>query len=108
MEFIRGVPLQNVWTLFAADSRLKIFLQVFRYVKAWSQASFPHFGSLYYASDVTGRLADHLYIDSEGTKVVSDRFAVGPITGREWIDEGRALLDCDRGPCKFTINTIKI
>jgi hypothetical protein len=106
MEFIRGVPLQNVWTSFAAYSRLKIVLQIFRYVKSWLQASFPQFGSLYYTSDVPGRLPDYLYVDAEGTKVVDDRFAVGPAIGREWVDEGRVLLDCDRGPCKFSTNAI--
>ncbi|KAF2685338.1 hypothetical protein K458DRAFT_403544 [Lentithecium fluviatile CBS 122367] len=45
-----------------------------------------------------------LYVDADGINVVDERFAVGPSTGREFLDDGRATINFDRGPCKISVH----
>jgi hypothetical protein len=64
------------------------------------------YGSLYFSKDLNNALNDQpLYVDAAGDYVKSTRYAVGPSTGRENIDNGRAIVDCDRGPCRIVICT---
>ena len=74
------------------------------YQKVWMSASFAKFGSLYYAEDLPGHNShDFLYVNEDGAEVRDSRFAVGPSTGREVIDDGRAAVTFDRGPCKIVV-----
>lgn len=100
MEKVPGIPLRKVWGSFKSTHKLKVFLQVFRYQQVWETASFDQFGSLYYAEDLESLPRDHLSIDSKGSPVSNSKFTVGPAVGREWVDEDRGAIDCDRGPCK--------
>ncbi|KAL1971012.1 hypothetical protein VTN77DRAFT_2846 [Rasamsonia byssochlamydoides] len=65
--------------------------------KRWSEVKFTRFGSLYYAEDIGVCPGEPLSIE-EVNSVLNSRFAVGPATGREWNDEGRQNIQCDRGP----------
>ena len=68
--------------------------------KKWTSASFKQFGSLYFAHDLGKQNSqDPLYFDEHGTAMNNQRFAVGPSTGREYYDAGRASVLYDRGPC---------
>lgn len=101
MEKIQGVPLREKWKRLAPADKLKVFVQVHKFQEKWSATKFPKIGSLYYRSDLLAPPDDdYLFRDEEGTEISMPEFAVGPATGREWIDHGRQHLDCGRGPCK--------
>ncbi len=73
--------------------------------KKWTSTSFKQFGSLYFAHDVGKQDSqDPLYFDEHGTAMKNQRFAVGPSTGREYYDAGRASVHYDRGPCMWAQN----
>ena len=55
--------------------------------------SFKKFGGLYYAKD----------LDANGLDVTDAKFAIGPSTGRELIDNKRAAIDFDRGLYKIDL-----
>lgn len=62
------------------------------------------FGGLYYAKDLEERTGDEpLYIDANGVDIADAKFAIGPSTGRESIDNGRVSINFDRGPCKNSV-----
>lgn len=63
--------------------------------------SFSQYGSLYYSSDLNDS-AGCVLAKENGIKVNQRRFAVGPSTGRGFLDDGRIALDFDRGPCKLS------
>jgi hypothetical protein len=84
------------------EDRLKIVKQIVRYQKKWSSISFNKFGALYFASDIRKQEShDILYFDEHGSVMKNQRFAVGPSTGREYYDAGRASVIFDRGPCMW-------
>ncbi|OCT51802.1 hypothetical protein CLCR_08390 [Cladophialophora carrionii] len=100
MEKMPGVQLLQVWDQMALTDKLQVITQLFKFQRMWLSARFGKIGSLYYADDVEASAPDesHLFTDTNGTEVRNERFAIGPTTGRDWIDEGRSLLKCDRGP----------
>ncbi|KAK2762249.1 hypothetical protein FQN54_001259 [Arachnomyces sp. PD_36] len=102
MEKIAGVPLEDVWARLEIADRFKIVKTIARYQKSWMSTSFNQFGSLYYRKDLEGcdREAP-LYVDQNGAVVTSKRFAVGPSTGREFFDDGRASIEFNRGPWPY-------
>ncbi|DAA72768.1 TPA_exp: Uncharacterized protein A8136_5437 [Trichophyton benhamiae CBS 112371] len=98
MEKFDGVQLGQVWPSLDPSDKMKIFLQIFDYQRVWTQKKFNAFGSLYYRDDL-GESIRRPLADEEGTQINElDRFAIGPATGREWSDDGRSSLTCDRGP----------
>lgn len=100
MQKAPGVQLDRVWTKMEIEDRLKVVKQILCYQKKWSSISFKQFGSLYFAFDVMERSSqDPLYFDKHGTPVRNQKFAVGPSTGREYYDAGRASVLYARGPC---------
>ncbi|PGH26472.1 hypothetical protein AJ80_01785 [Polytolypa hystricis UAMH7299] len=44
------------------------------------------------------RVLETTYVDEDGRTVNDCRFTVGPAVGREWVDDGRREVHCDRGP----------
>ncbi|EFE36904.1 uncharacterized protein ARB_04431 [Trichophyton benhamiae CBS 112371] len=96
MDKMKGVPLSQVWAKMQLPQKLQVLLAVTRMQKRWLSVSFSHYGSLYYASDLQTPAGSH-YI-KDGKAVMDSEFALGPATGREWVDAGRASLDIDRGP----------
>ena len=100
MQKAPGVQLQHVWNHMKIEDRLKIVQQIVRFQKKWSSISFKKFGSLYFSYDRRKpESQDLLYFDEHGTAIRNQRFAVGPSTGREFYDAGRASVMYDRGPC---------
>ena len=100
MEKLSGVPLDRVWGTMDIKDRLSIVKVITRHQKAWMSFSFKQFGSLYYAQDLNGHAQGPLYDDPQGFATTNSTFAVGPSTGRELTDDGRASVEFDRGPCK--------
>ncbi|KAK3365341.1 hypothetical protein B0T24DRAFT_537194 [Lasiosphaeria ovina] len=95
MEKAVGEPLERFWDRMSVSEKLKVLMQVLSYYKSWLAFSFPGYGSLYYKSDGgPSSLAVHI----PGGGPPSERFAIGPATGRDWYDAGRSSLECDRGP----------
>ena len=101
MEKAHGIPLSCVWGGLTPPDKLKILLQVHSFMKAWLEFSFPGYGSIYYSTDIQS--GESLPVH---TKVVGERFAIGPPTGRDWCDAGRQRLKCDRGPCQLLSYTL--
>ncbi len=104
MEKLPGVSLDHVWASMGIGDRFKIAKAIAHYQKAWMSVSFHQFGSLYYAQDLEGHTPQScLYTDQHGVSIEEPRFAVGPSTGREFVDDGRIAIEFDRGPCKIRI-----
>ncbi|KAK2731963.1 hypothetical protein FQN57_003059 [Myotisia sp. PD_48] len=99
MEKIPGVLFSTVWRDLEPKQKLTVFAQVARYMRRWSDVRFNKIGGLYYAKDLDVSLSSNgsLYMDGENP-VINPRFTIGPSTNREWSDEGRQHLQCDRGP----------
>jgi len=100
MEKLPGVQLDVVWAGMNIEDRLTIVKAIARYQKAWMSCSFNQFGSFYYSEDLDGPTQSPLYTNYHGVEVTDSRFAVGPSTGRGFIDDGRLIVEFDRGPCK--------
>lgn len=99
MEKVSGVQLDKVWQKMSIKDRFEIVKTISRYQKAWTSTAFAQYGSLYYSSDLDISNGCVL-VNEDGSEVNDCRFAVGPSTGREFLDDGRIALDFDRGPCK--------
>ncbi|KAH1486852.1 hypothetical protein LV164_008125 [Aspergillus fumigatus] len=96
MEKVAGVQLSKVWSKMGIKERFELVKTISGYQKAWMSMSFTQYGSLYYSSDTDSDGCDLAKGDGSVTK--SQRFAVGPSTGREFLDDGRMEMDSDRGP----------
>jgi hypothetical protein len=102
MEKMNGVELELFLPGMKIQDRLEVVKAIAGYQKSWASVSFEQFGSLYFPEDVGVLTRSPLtYLDHEGRKVNDSRFVVGPSTGREMFDDGRADIEFDRGPCKF-------
>ncbi|RAQ44152.1 hypothetical protein AFGD_012537 [Aspergillus flavus] len=97
MEKVEGVQLDKVWPNLDIKARFEAVKSISRYQKAWMSTSFTQYGSLYYSSDL-GKTDGCVLLKEDGSEVKEHRFAVGPSTGREFFDDGRAALEYDRGP----------
>lgn len=99
MEKVAGVQLHKVWPNLDIKARFEVVKAISGYQKAWMSMSFTQYGSLYYTPDLDN--SDGCVLVKEDRYPVKEhRFAVGPSTGREFLDDGRIALDFDRGPCK--------
>lgn len=94
-----GVPLSQVWDTMKLPQKLQVLLAMTRLQTKWLSVRFSHYGSLYYAGNVQSLEGNHYVKDG---KVVEDsEFAIGPATGRDWLDAGRSMLNIRRGPCRL-------
>ena len=101
MEKIPGIELERVWPTMKTEDRLAIVQEIANYQKNWTSVSFKKYGSLYYSKDLVSSSDNKtLYTDANGVDVKDSRFSIGPSTGRELIDNRRAGVEFDRGPCK--------
>ncbi|KKZ65633.1 hypothetical protein EMCG_08540 [[Emmonsia] crescens] len=103
MEKVTGVPLDSVWPNMEIGDRLAVVKTIARYQEAWMSVSFNHFGSLYFAQDLDGFRPQRLSYEKAGIKLLDERFAIGPSTGRENVDNGRRTVQFDRGPCSTLV-----
>ena len=97
MDKAEGVSLSQVWNKMKLPQKLQVLLAMTRLQKQWLSISFSHYGGLYYAGDVQSPAGNH-YI-KDGKAVKDSEFAIGPATGRDWLDAGRSTLNIERGPC---------
>ena len=104
MEKVPGIELERVWPSMKIGDRLTLVKAIAGFQKAWTSVSFKKFGSLYFAKDLEEQTGnDLLYIDANGVNITDRKFAIGPSTGREFIDNGRVTIGFDRGPCKISV-----
>ncbi|KAJ5558481.1 kinase-like domain-containing protein [Penicillium sp. DV-2018c] len=100
MEKVAGVQLSQVWPMMGIKDRFELVKTISGYQKAWMSIPFIQYGSLYYlyyspdVEDFDGRDLVKGVLPIPGHR----RFAVGPSTGREFLDDGRIVFDFDRGP----------
>lgn len=103
MEKCPGIELENVWPNMGIKDRFAVVKAIAGLQKAWMSVSFTKYGSLYFAEDLKDTPSTQpLYVDANGDHIVNERFAVGPSTGRETLDNGRATINFHRGPCKIS------
>lgn len=101
MEKLPGIPLDQAWAQMDIRDRFTIVKAIARYQKAWMSVSFTKYGSLYYAEDLDEHTQQSpLFVNQHNVEVSDPKFAVGPSTGRGFVDEGRMDVDFDRGPCE--------
>jgi hypothetical protein len=99
MEKAPGVQLEQVWGRLDLGVRWKIVQMLAKYQQLWTAVSFPQFGSLYYKRDLLSATS-LVYRAGEDSEILDERFAIGPSTSRQNVDDGRLGLDFDRGACK--------
>ncbi|KAL4746589.1 hypothetical protein BDW72DRAFT_207203 [Aspergillus terricola var. indicus] len=94
---VAGVQLSKVWPTMDIKQRFELVKTILGYQKSWMSTSFTQYGSLYYSSDMEYPEGYDLV---KGSMAIPKhrQFAVGPSTGREFLDDGRIALDFDRGP----------
>ena len=101
MEKVPGIELERVWPSMKIGDRFTVVKSIANLQKSWTSVSFKRFGSLYYSKDLdTKNSTGPLYTDENGVDITDAKFAVGPTTNRESVDNGRATVEFDRGPCK--------
>ncbi|KAL5047303.1 hypothetical protein BDW71DRAFT_196760 [Aspergillus fruticulosus] len=97
MEKVAGVQLSKVWPTMDIKERFEFVKTISGHQKSWMSKSFTQYGSLYYSSDM--KYSDGCDLVKGSMSIPEHhRFAVGPSTGREFLDDGRIALDFDRGP----------
>ena len=104
MEKVLGIELEHVWPSMNIKDRLTLVKTIAGFQKSWTSVSFKKFGSLYYANDLDESTENEpLYVDATGVDIIDKKFAIGPSTGRESVDNGRATMNFDRGRCKISL-----
>ena len=102
MEKVQGIELEQVWPSMKVKDRFTVVKSIAAFQKAWTTISFKKFGSLYCSKDLEGqRHGMPLCNGTQGFDILDDEFAIGPTAAREWIDDGRATVSLNRGPCKL-------
>lgn len=72
MEKVSGVPLGSVWSSMPLENRFYLTKVIAQYQEVWMNASFRHFGSLYFAEDLAGVRRAHLSArDSQAGSLLS-------------------------------------
>ena len=104
MEKMPGVRLDEVWPGMDVEARFKLSQSMVKYEAAWMSVKFEKFGSLYYAEDLDGHTQSLRYTNCSGITITDPRFAIGPSTGRGFMDDGRLTVEFDRGPCKTDLS----
>ena len=101
MEKIPGTELDNLWENMTGREKYEIVKQLVGFEKSFASTRFRLFGSLYYAQDIPNVADDEiLYVNEDGTEMQCSQFSIGPTNNRMFSDEGRGMVDMDRGPCK--------
>ena len=103
MEKVSGIELERVWPSMEIADKFAVVKAIAGFQNSWTSVSFKKFGSLYYANDLEqGAGNAPLYTDTNGIDITDSKFSIGPSTGREMIDDGRATIEFDRGPCNIS------
>ncbi|KAL3250473.1 hypothetical protein ABHI18_011187 [Aspergillus niger] len=97
MEKVGGVQLGKVWPRMNFEQKFELVKTLCGYQKAWMSKSFTQYGGLYYSNDLQSNRGCIL-VDEDGSQSRDNRFAIGPTTGRQFLDHGRIDVNFDRGP----------
>ena len=101
MEKAPGIRLDDVWKNMGFQERWAVTESIAHYQSAWTSIRFKKLGSLYYAQDLDHQSIDGpLAINQHGDNITNNKLAVGPSNGREFVDDGKAKIGFDRGPCE--------
>ncbi|KAF2855758.1 hypothetical protein T440DRAFT_485848 [Plenodomus tracheiphilus IPT5] len=101
MEKVSGIELEHAWPKMNIKDRVAVVKAIAGFQKAWTSISFKKYGSLYYSKDLEETTRNEpLYIDTNGSNITDEKFVVGPSTGREYTDNGRATINFSRGSWK--------
>lgn len=102
MECVPGIELEHVWTKMNIKDRFSVVKAIAGFQKSWTSGSFTQHGSLYFSKDLDDTPnGQPVYVDAKGNRITNTCYAVGPSTGREYLDNGKAIVNFDRGPCKI-------
>jgi len=108
MEKAPGILLDDVWKNMGFQERWAVTERIAHYQSAWTSTRFKKLGSLYYAQDLDQpKLDGPLATDQHGDEIIDPKFAVGPSNGREFVDDGKASVGFDRGPCETRSNSMR-
>ncbi|PYH76651.1 hypothetical protein BO82DRAFT_295793, partial [Aspergillus uvarum CBS 121591] len=102
MENVPGVPLSKLWDQLEVGAKFRIVQSIATYQEMWLNISFSHYGSLYYKHDIGSTSPSLEYTVKSGENIADDRFTIGPSVSRQNSDDGRLMMDFNRGPCKFS------
>lgn len=102
MEKIRGVKLSQVWKDLDGMQKCRVVQQLAEMDGTFASKHFPAYGSLYYATDLSGSGISVPSTEGDGNSLPEGQFCVGPTNGRSHFDDNRGALDIDRGPCEQT------
>ncbi|RMD43677.1 hypothetical protein DV735_g1481, partial [Chaetothyriales sp. CBS 134920] len=89
MQKMPGVQLSEVWRNMKLADKMKLCLNLALVQEKFLSVSFRLFGGLYYKHDLDLQSDPDdkwLYTNEKGEKVHDGRFAIGPMTGRDWSD----------------------
>jgi hypothetical protein len=104
IEKLPGIGLDLVWPGMDIRDRLAIAKAVARYQDARVSVSFKQFGSLYHAPDLDRHTPQSaIYTGQKDVQISVTRSIIGRSTGHESVDDGRAGVESDRGPCKASL-----
>ncbi|KAF2423572.1 phosphotransferase enzyme family protein [Tothia fuscella] len=104
MEKVAGVQLGQLWSKMELVDKMRLRLDLSRLQSLWLSLKFNGYGALYYSRDLENPHRSVLYTQSSGEPISDRNFTIGPVTGRQWFDEGRGNLLLDRGPWKCVQN----
>ncbi|KAF1953158.1 hypothetical protein CC80DRAFT_420717 [Byssothecium circinans] len=104
-EKAKGKPLGSLWYQWQTDSQLDLVAQLVDFETKLTSVSFQRHGCLYYKKDLEGKgdRAFDLEARSQASVdfvkgLLTDEFALGPLTEAKLWEDGRATMDLDRGP----------
>jgi hypothetical protein len=98
------IGLDLVWLDMDIGDCLAIAKVVAHYQEARVSVSLKQFGSLYHAPDLDRHPPQSaLYTGQKDVQISVTRSIIGPSTGHESVDDGRAGVESDRGPCKASL-----
>ena len=92
------------WPTLHGEDKLQLVENIVNIETTLASTSFRDFGSLYYTKDLKQPARkDVLYTDTTGMPIVNAQFSIGPTTDRKSLENDRANVDFDRGPCEDSI-----
>lgn len=106
-----GKPLGSLWHQWQIESQLGLVAQLVDFETKLASVSFRRHGCIYYKKDLEKKglptydlearslLSDGL--TKQINSVLTEEFALGPLTEARLWEHERATMDLDRGPCKL-------
>jgi hypothetical protein len=102
MEKAAGIQLSDVWEGMQSRKKYDIIKQLVGFEKAFATAKLPAYGSLYYSDDLP-KPTPAIALPVIDMNDCQKSFSIGPTNGRKYFDDGRGILELDRGPCESNI-----